>query len=162
MSHLLLFHQFDGLQSALRASEELIKSYGTTALEAAAAQDSAMDEKEEEQDEKEKKEKKKPKRRRRARPQAKKKSKDARVKKFIKAARFVRGYGAAAIHPRAKIELHGLRMQALKGDCDATQDVATAQAGDEASSSSVLQRLKDEAWRSAKGKTQEEAMEEYL
>ena len=140
--------EFDGLQAALLASEQSIESWGTGTLGAAATADDSNDNGEQQ---------KKPTRRRTKRRKKKKPKKDARVENFIKAARFVRGYGAAAIHPSAKIELHGLRMQALKGDCP---DEASAQGG--ASSMRSLEELKLDAWRSVQGKSQEVAMEEYL
>ena len=113
----------------------------------------------------------KKKRRRRARPK-KKPKKDARVEKFIKAARksqtcraalsrvdveadkldstgFVRGHGASAIHPGAKIRLYALRMQAQKGDCP------EGKAESELSSVRALQELKHSAWQSLKGTLQE-------
>ena len=137
--------EFDGLQAALQASEKSIKSWGIGGLEAATSGEDSRKSKNE-----------KRKRRRRSKP--KKSKKDARVENFIKAARFVRGYGAASIHPSAKIQLHGLRMQALEGDCSKEE----AAAGDGASSATALQGLKLEAWRSFHGKSQESAMNEYL
>ena len=136
--------EFDGLQAALQASENSIKSWGVGGLEAATSGEDSS-------------ESKKKRKRRRRRKKPKKSKKDVRVEHFIKATRFVRGYGAAAIHPSAKIELHGLRMQALKGDYP-----KEGAAGDSTSSAGALQRLKLEAWRSFQGKSQEEAMEEYL
>ena len=136
--------QFAGLEAALQASEKSIESWGTEALEAVASAG--------QRNSRAKKKKKKKK---------KKTKKDARVEKFIKAARFIRGYGAAAIHPNAKIKLHGLRMQALEGDCPAAGAVVVAKT-DKSSSASALEHLKTEAWRSARGKSQVEAMEEYL
>ena len=78
-------------------------------------------------------------------------------KSFLKAARYVRGAGAGRVHPRGKITLFGLMMQAQKGDCPNAEAPATAP-----SRESVLDRLKREAWMSHKGKKQEAAMREYI
>ena len=145
--------EFDGLQAALLASEKSIESWGTGTLGSAAAEDSGSN--------KEKRswraKMKKAKRKKKKKKKTKKPKKDARVENFIKASRFVRGYGAAAIHPSAKIELHGLRMQALNGDCP--EDAAV---GGSTSLERSLQQIKLDAWRSVHGKGREEAMEKYL
>ena len=142
--------EFDGLQAALAASEKSIKSWGTGALQNTA----------ESKDVDSGKAKRRLKRKVRIRKTKKKSKKDSRLENFIKAARFVRGYGAAAIHPSAKIELYGLRMQAQQGDCK--QSDATTEGGDDESPANSLKRLKLEAWRSLKGMAQEAAMEQYL
>ena len=70
------------------------------------------------------------------------------------------------IHPSAKLTLFGLRMQALHGDAPAQSD--GKKTGNLASfrglngSALSLQRLKIEAWRAAKSKAREEAMDEYV
>ena len=148
--------EFDGLQAALAASEESIESWGMGALhkETDAARTAGVSGT-----------KKKRRVRLKRKKPAKKTKKDSRLENFIKAARFVRGYGAAAIHPSAKVELYGLRMQAQKGDCKDQSGVGAAAAAAESkeeSSVTSLQRLKLEAWRSVRGKSQEAAMEEYL
>ena len=91
---------------------------------------------------------------RRRRRKRKMSKKDSRLEQFIKAARFVRGHGAAALHPSAKIKLHGLLMQAKRGDCPETAEVTA--------NTSKLVELQLDSWRSVKGKTQEEAMNEYI
>ena len=139
--------KFDGLQVALATSEKSIESWGTGALKKAATGGKATGS---------------GKKKQASRLRLKRKNnskKDARLANFIKAARFVRGYGAAAIHPSAKLQLHGLRMQAQQGDC---KQSAPAAKGNEDSSASSLQRLKRDAWLSLRGKGQEAAMEEYL
>ena len=148
----LHLRQFLGLLATLNSSGKAIDSHATTALEVAAARDPGPGKKTPMVKRKPSKKKKKKKKGEETR------KRDARVEKFIKATRFVRGYGAASIHPSAKIELHGLRMQALQGNC--STEGGAEQGGK--SSASALQDIKQEAWRAAKGKTQEEAMEEYL
>ena len=139
--------EFDGLQAALLKSEETISSWGTEALEKGVAAEGVG-----------KRKKLRSARIVRKKRGGRKNKKDARLEKFIKAARFVRGYGAATIHPSAKIEFYGLRMQALKGDCPEGEEEST---GIESSASSVRQ-VQLQAWRSLRGKGQEAAMEEYL
>ena len=84
--------------------------------------------------------------------------KDARLEEFVKAAKFVRGRGAAAIHPGAKIQLHGLLMQAQRGDCKSRGSL------DPSARSAVgaMASIKKAAWKALKGRTQEEAMQEYI
>ena len=94
---------------------------------------------------------------RRKKPKGGAQKKDARVARFIKAARFVRGHGASSIHPSAKIRLHGLLMQAKKGDCPSPESDKIEESGP-----AVLGNLKRDAWRAVKGKGQEEAMKEYV
>ena len=96
---------------------------------------------------------------------------------FIKAARYVRGVGAGRIHPRAKLRLFGLRMQAQKGDLvEGTRGSSVmATAGSQPSESSAphstvvslsvqtsLRKLKLNAWRAEYGKDRKEAMHEYI
>ncbi len=147
--------EFNDLQAALAASEKSIESWGTGSLEKTAAGGHAAV-----SDGHAAVSSKKKRRLRLKRKKPKKTKKDARIENFIKAARFVRGYGAGAIHPSAKIQLYGLRMQAQRGDCSHQSD-ANAKDSDESFASS-LQRMKLDAWRSMRGKSQEEAMEEYL
>ena len=90
---------FDGLATVLAESQSTIESWGTGAFGSAKTKEGSG------------------KKRRRRRASPRKNKKDARLEQFMKAARFVRGHGAAAIHPGAKIELHGLLMQAKEGDC---------------------------------------------
>ena len=77
-------------------------------------------------------------------------SADKVLQRFIRAARFTRS--SNAIHPSARLQLHGLYMQAQHGDCaksvgelgDADNDAA-----------SVVVAMKREAWESCKGESQE-------
>ena len=92
------------------------------------------------------------------------------LEQLVKAARFVRGDGAAAIHPGDKMKLFGLLMQALKGDCPrsrmgsgelATFSKETTNSGFWGSVL-ALKRLKLKAWLACAGKGRKEAMVEYI
>ena len=89
--------------------------------------------------------------------------------KFVKGARYVRGMGAASIHPSAKLRLFGLLMQAQNGDIPLCKDEGlsidlTKISGFAALKGSALslQRLKLKAWRGECGKAPKDAMVEYV
>ena len=93
---------------------------------------------------------------------------------FVKATNYARDEGASLIHPRAKIDLFGLLMQAKEGDCPAAQKLRIASQGTKATlvgslstrrgqnSSLALQSLKLKAWGAQRGKSREDAMKEYV
>ena len=170
---------FDGLQAALAASEAAIDSLGTEALEAAAAQGSGARSRPARTGRRRRKTcawSKKDVRVEKFIKAARVSLEDgiyrlhiARGRSLIKnrnsrnsslLPQFVRGHGAAAIHPSAKIQLHGLLMQAQKGDCPETENQAGAE--QESGSVGALRGLKLAAWRSLKGTGQEKAMEQYI
>ena len=95
---------------------------------------------------------------------------DRRVTSLLKAVRYVRGVGAGAIHPSAKLKLFGLLMQAQYGDIPKGAEEEDAKAVAAATekvrglrdSALKLQHLKMRAWLAEKGKERDEAAEAYV
>ena len=105
-------------------------------------------------------------------PTKRKKSftKSKELTSFVKAARYVRGPGAARIHPSAKLRLFGLMMQAKKGDAPHKRDEEVQGGGDESTderqaeitAAETLLRLKRKAWEAERGKDRKVAMNEHV
>ena len=90
---------------------------------------------------------------------------------FVRAVRYVRGSGAAAIHPGAKVRLFALMIQAQKGDAPVDRSAKMELiGGDEGNQvkvriprkQSVMMRMKEQAWRSKAGLSRVDAMVEFI
>ena len=138
--------EFDSLQHVFLAAQEAMEAQGTEALQNAMESSPVRT---------------RQRRPRRVRSGQKSKKEDLFLK-FVKAANFVRGRGAMSIHPSAKLQLFGLRMQAQHGDISENESVQIGGLLGLKDAALALRRLKLIAWQAKKGQDRIEAMNDFV
>ena len=134
-----MLKEFDGLKDALKAAQDQAAEVLTTSMNSG---DGGA----------------RRKRLRRKRRRASSGKDDRNFQRFIKACRYFRTDGVAAIHPQGKLTLFGLMQQALRGDCPSTQEAMREIQG----AFPAMRMMKLESWKSNAGKSPKDATDEFL